>query len=375
MKISVSAPSGLEGVTKRELNNLLGIDASAKTGCIDFDGDIEAVAKCNLFLRTASRVYIVLGSFKAYDFDSLFDGVHSIPLEDYIAYDGNIRITATLVESKLTAVSAVCSVVKKAICKRLEEKTGKVLPETGERYKINVSVHRDWATISLDTSGEGLHKRGYRTSVGDAPLKENVAAALIDLSVWNENRPLADVFCGSGTIPIEACLMALNVPPGLNRDFDFIHFKNFNTKFFDDMKESAKAKIDYKKEVRIQGFDIEESQIRLARIHAEKAGVGSHVHLQRADMRDFSSRFSHGVIITNPPYGERLLTRNEIVRLYKDFGKMFSNLSDWSCYALTSVTDFERLFNKRADKKRKIYNGKLECTYYSVLGAPPKKFK
>ena len=373
MKISVSAPSGLEGVTKRELYNLLKVDAPANNGSLTFDGDIVSVAKCNLFLRTASRVYIVLGSFKAPDFDSLFDGVYNIPVEDYIAYDGKILINATLVESKLTANSATCSIVKKAICKRLQEKSGKNLPETCERYKISVSIHRDYATVYLDTSGEGLHKRGYRTSVGDAPLKENVASALIDLSVWNADRPFVDLFCGSGTLPIEACLKALNEPPGLNRDFDFLHFKNFNTSFFNEMKETAKSQIKHDINLRISGFDIEESQIKLARIHAEKAGVSKYIHLQRADMREFSSRFSHGVIITNPPYGERLLTRNEIVKLYRDFGKVYSSLDNWSCYALTSVTDFERLFNKKADKKRKIYNGKLECTYFSVLGAPPKK--
>ncbi len=373
MKILVSAPSGLEGVTKREIYNLLGIDAPAKLGAITFDGGIEEVAKCNLFLSTASRVYILLSSFKASSFDELFDGIMKIPIEDYIAYDGNIKVTATLVESKLTANSATCSIVKKAICKRLSQKTGKVLPETGERYKISVSIHRDYATILLDTSGEGLHKRGYRTSNGNAPLKENVASALIDLSVWNENRAFADVFCGSGTFPIETCLKALKIPPGLNRDFDFLHFKTFDVAFFDKMKEEAQSKIEWNKEVRIQGYDIDESQIRLARMHAQKAGVEKYVHLQRGDMRDFSSRYAHGVIITNPPYGERLLTRNDIVKLYRDFGKMFDSLDSWSCFTLTSVTDFERLFNKNANKKRKVYNGKLECTYYSVLGAPPKK--
>lgn len=373
MKISVSAPAGLEGVTKREIYNLLGVDAPAKQGSVVFDGDVKTIAKCNLFLRTASRVYVVLGEFKASSFDDLFDGVYAIPLEDYISYDGVIKITATLVESKLTANSATCSVVKKAICKRLSDKTGKTLPEIGERYKVNVSIHRDYAIVTLDTSGDGLHKRGYRTSVGDAPLKENVAAALIDLSVWNENRALADLFCGSGTIPIEAARKALKIPSGINRDFDFLHYKTMNTSFYSEMKEEAESKIEWNKELRIQGFDIEESQIKLARAHAEKAGVAKYVHLQRVDMRDFSSRYAYGVIITNPPYGERLLTRNEIVKLYRDFGKVFDGLNDWSCYALTSVTDFERLFNKKATKKRKIFNGKLECNYYSVLGNPPKK--
>ena len=372
MKITVTTPAGLEGVTKRELYNLFKIDAPAKIGSVTFDGDITLVAKCNLFLRTASRVYITLGEFKADSFDALFDGVYNIPFEDYIAFDGKILINATLVESKLTANSATCAIVKKAICKRLEKTSGKILTESAERYKINVSIHRNYATVMLDTSGDGLHKRGYRLLVGDAPLKENVASSLIDLSVWNASRPLADVFCGSGTIPIEACMKALNIPSGLNRDFDFLHYKTFDTSFYKALKEEAESKIEWDKEVRIQGFDIEESQIKLARAHAERAGVAKYIHFQRADMRDFSSRFSHGVIITNPPYGERLLTRNEIVKLYRDFGKVYSSLNDWSLYALTSVTDFERLVGKKANKKRKVYNGKLECTYYTILGKAPK---
>ena len=372
MKITVTTPAGLEGVTKRELYNLFNIDAPAKTGSLSFEGDINLIAKCNLFLRTASRVYITLGEFKADSFDALFDGVFNIPFEDYIACDGKILVNATLVESKLSANSATCSIVKKAICKRLEKACGKVLTESAERYKINLSIHRDFATVMLDTSGEGLHKRGYRTLVGDAPLKENVASSLIDLSVWNPSRPLVDVFCGSGTIPIEACKKALNIPSGLNRDFDFLHFKTFDTTFYKTLKEEAESKIEWDKELRIQGFDIEESQIKLARAHAERAGVSKYIHFQRADMRDFSSRYSHGVIITNPPYGERLLTRNEIIKLYRDFGKMFNSLNDWSLYALTSVTDFERLVGKKANKRRKVYNGKLECTYFSILGNPPK---
>ena len=373
MKITVSTPAGLESVTKRELFNLFNINAPCKTGSISFDGDINLIAKCNLYLRTASRVYINLGEFKADSFDSLFEGVYAIPFENYISYDGKIYVNATLVESKLTANSATCSVVKKAICNRLEKHYNKPLTETAERYKINVSIHRNYATIMLDTSGDGLHKRGYRSLVGDAPLKENVAASLIDLTVWNPSRPFADVFCGSGTLPIEACLKALKIPSGLNRDFDFLHFKTFDTSFYKLLKEEAESKIEWNQDLRILGFDIEESQIKLARRHAENAGISKYVHFQRADMRDFSSRFSHGVMVTNPPYGERLLTRNEIVKLYRDFGKTFNSLNDWSCYALTSVTDFERLFGKKADKKRKVFNGKLECTFYSVLGAPPKK--
>ncbi|MBO5925998.1 MAG: class I SAM-dependent RNA methyltransferase, partial [Clostridia bacterium] len=205
----------------------------------------------------------------------------------------------------------------------------------------------------------------------DAPLKENVASALIMLSVWNKSRPLVDLFCGSGTIPIEAALIAKNIAPGLYRDFDFIHYKKFDLSFYNEMKKIAESQIINDVDLKIYAFDIEESQIRLARKHAEMAGVLDCIHFQRLDMREFSSKLKYGVIISNPPYGERLLTRKEVVSLYKDYGKVFANLKGWSNYTLTSVTDFERLFLKKANKKRKIYNGKLECTYYQILGEKP----
>lgn len=372
MKIAVSAPAGLEGVTKRELYKLLGVDATALNGRLVFDGDIETVAKCNLFLRTASRVFIVLGGFKAQTFDELFDGVTNIPFEDYIDLNGKIEVYGSAIESKLMAVSACSSIIKKAICKRLSN--GKDLLENGERYKIEYVIRRDYVTISLDTSGEGLHKRGYRKElIGDAPLKENVASALVQLSVWRENRVLVDLFCGSGTIPIEAGMIAKNIAPGKFRDFDFLHYKKFDTSFYEEMKQTAIANEKPCEDVKIYGFDIDEKQVNISRKHAKQAGVGDIIHFQRADMRDFSTKARYGVIISNPPYGERLLTRKEIVSLYRDLGEKFKSLNDFSMYVLTSVTDFEKLVKKPADKKRKIYNGKLECTYYTMLGAKPQK--
>ncbi len=372
MKISVSAPAGLEGVTKRELYKLLGVDSTAVNGRLNFDGDIESVAKCNLFLRTASRVFIVVGGFKAQTFDELFDGVTNIPFEDFIDINGKIEVYGSAIESKLMAVSSCSAIIKKAICKRLVG-SGQ-LTEQGERYKIEYVIRRDFVTISLDTSGDGLHKRGYRKElIGDAPLKENVAAALIQLSVWRENRVLVDLFCGSGTFPIEAGMIAKNIAPGKFRDFDFLHYKKFDTKFFEEMKASAIANEKPSEEVKIFGFDIDEKQVNISRKHAKQAGVDDIIHFQRADMRDFSIKARYGVIISNPPYGERLLTRKEIVSLYRDLGEKYKSLNDFSMYVLTSVTDFEKLIKKPADKKRKIYNGKLECTYYTILGAKPEK--
>lgn len=375
MEICVTSASGIEAVTKRELYKIIGKeDLSAINGRIKFEGDESDVAKCNLNLRTGNRVEIVLGGFKAETFDDLFDGVKSIPFEEYIDRDGKIIVSAKSVQSKLFAYSAIQSVSKKAICERLCKKFGaNELGESGARYKIEVAALKDYVTVTLDTSGDGLHRRGYRGLVGEAPLKETLAAALVELSVWNKTRPFADLFCGTGTIPIEACMIALNIPAGLNRSFDFQNWKRFDKKIFDRAAEEAKANIVTDADLRIGGFDIDDKQLKLARKHAELAGVDKYIHFQRADMRDFSSRFSHGVIISNPPYGERLSDRKEVEKLYRDYGKKVASLDDWCAYTLTPVDDFERLFGKKADKKRKIYNGKIECCYYSHLAPPPKK--
>ena len=376
MKICITCASGVEAVTKREIYKLLGVDAPAISGRIIFDGGWEEISKCNMHLRTANRVGIVLGEFNAETFDDLFDGIKNIAFEEFLSKDGKIIITAKCVLSKIFAISATQSVSKKAICERLTKKFGvTTLPETGERYKIEVAILKDHVTVTLDTSGDGLHRRGYRGLVGEAPLKETLASAMIDLSVWNPDRPLADVFCGSGTIPIEACLMALNIASGKNRSFDFTEWKVFDKKIFEIVKENAIASENLNREVRISGFDIDDNQLKLARRHAKEAGVEKYIHFQKADMRDFSSRFAHGVIISNPPYGERLSDRKGIEILYRDYGKMIKSLDNWCAYTLTSVTDFERLFGKKADKKRKLYNGKLECNFYAHLGESPKKTK
>ena len=377
MKICITTASGIEAVTKREIAEITGeTELKAQDGRICFEGDFETIAKCNLLLRTANRAEIIVGEFKAENFDELFDGVKSIEWEKYVDKDGKIIVSAKSVMSKLFAYSAIQSIAKKAVCERLKSAYKSInLPESGARYKIEVSIRKDFVTVTLDTSGEGLHRRGYRGLVGEAPLKETLAAALIKLTVWNPSRPLADVFCGTGTIPVEAALSALKIPSGMNRDFDYLHWKGVNRDLFEKIKEKAVSEIDTEKEVRISGFDIDENQLKLARKHAEIAGVKDKIHFQRADMRDFSSRFSHGVIISNPPYGERLSERREIEKLYRDYGKMVRTLDEWCCYTLTSVDDFERLFGRKADKKRKIYNGKLECNFYQMLAAPPKRTK
>ena len=374
MKICVNSASGVEAVTKREIYKLLGIEnLAAINGRIVFDGEIEEVALCNLYLRTANRVEIVVGEFAADNFDSLFDGIKDIEWEKYIPSDGKIIVNAKSQLSKIFAISATQSIVKKAICERLIGVYGGQLPETGARYKIEAAINKDFVTVTLDSSGEGLHRRGYRGLVGEAPLKETLASALIQLSVYNPDKRLVDLFCGSGTIPIEACLIAKNIPSGLYRDFDFAKWSAKNRELLLKLKEKAESEIKWEKEISISGFDIDEKQIRLARRHAKEAGVGDFIHFQRADVADFSSHYPYGIIISNPPYGERLSDRKELEKLYKTYGQVYSSLKDWSAYTLTSVTDFEKLFGKKADKKRKLYNGKLECFYYSVMGAKPPK--
>lgn len=368
MKIAVSAASGIEAVVKRELYNLGIENAPAVNGRLIFDGDLSDIEKCNLYLRSASRVLIVLKEFKAENFDELFDGIYDIDWKNYLSYDAKIVVDAKCVRSKIYAISATQSIVKKAICqKMLKQFKRSTLPETGARYKIEVSILKDYCTVSLDTSGEGLHRRGYRTLVGDAPLKENIASALIQLSVWKPSRPFVDLFCGSGTLPIEAALIAKGVPSGIGRDFDFLHWENFKNNGFEELKSKAMSSLNDVSDVKICGFDIDEKHIRLAREHAKRAGVSDMIHFQRADMRDFSTKDKRGVIISNPPYGERLEDRREIETLYRDFGKLAKGLDDWCFYTITPVTDFERLFGKKADKKRKLYNGSIECVYYSHL--------
>lgn len=373
MDITVTAPSGLEGVVKRELYNLIGQEAKAINGKLTVKGDIKTVATLNLKMRTASRVYIQVGCFKATTFDELFDNLSKLDFENYVDKSSKLTVLSTLFESKLNSIQAVSSVSKKAICKRLENYYKSPITESGFNHKIEIVIRRDYATVYINTSGEPLHKRGYRKLVGEAPIKETVACSLLNLSVWKSGRILVDPFCGSGTILIEAGMMLKNIAPGINRDFDFLHFEKFDTSFFSDMVNECKSQIKKGLPVTLYGFDIEESQIKLSKEHAKRAGVSDVINFEVKNALDFYSDSSYGVIVTNPPYGERLLSRNQIVSLYKNFGKTFLNLDNWSAFIITPVSDTERLFGKKADKKRKIYNGQIECNYYSFLGKKPIK--
>ena len=350
-RLQITTASGIEAVTKRELTELGYPLSPAENGRIRMTGSEADIARCNLLLRTANRVMIELTSFRAEDFDALFEGTRAFPWEDYLPADAKIYLYGKCVQSRLHALSACQSIVKKAICTRMCERLRRSsLPETGALYRIEISVLRDIVTLCLDTSGEGLHRRGYRATVGEAPLKETLAAALILLSVWRPDRPFADPFCGSGTLPIEAAMIGTNFPAGGRRDFDFLHWPNFDFSCFAAIKAQALEAADPGRELRISGFDLDPAQIALAMKHASQAGVAEHIHFQRRDMREFSSRFAHGVIVTNPPYGQRLGTDAEVRGLMRDFGRTVDALDEWSCYILSSLPGLPKAFG-RPDRK------------------------
>ena len=373
LKISVAAASGIEAITKRELKSLGYGDVPSYFGRMNFIGSMEDVARCNVFLRTASKVRIVLAEFKAETFDELFDGIYSVDFGEILPFDANVAVEAKSVKSKLFALSAIQSVVKKAIVKKMTAKNGLAsLPESGERYSFELSLVEDTATLSLDTSGDGLHKRGYRQKVWIAPMRETMAAAIILNSFYRADRVLIDPFCGSGTIPIEAALIATNTAPGINRNFAFEKFHNAPD-VLSRVRQEAEDKAVRDISLRIYGYDIDARAIKLSYEHAERAGVKNLVHFEKRDMRDVTSRYAHGIIITNPPYGERLSGGEELKNLYRDFGKMFRSFDEWSAYVVGTSPAFEKYFGQKADKKRKLYNSEIECILFQFFGSPPKK--
>lgn len=367
LELSVTSASGIEAVTKRELEDLGYTPGGAVYGRISFEGDYRDVARANVMLRTANRVFINIARFHAETFDDLFDGIKNILWQTIIPKNARVIVNAKSFKSKLYALSSIQKVTKKAIVTAMGN-----LFESGGTYTIEIVVNEDEVLVALDTSGTALHKRGYRTYVGEAPLRETLASAIILLSVWKWDRPFVDPFCGSGTLPIEAALIATNTAPGLNRNFAFENFLKA-PEVITSVKEEARDNVILDRDLRISGFDINKDAISLSLKHARNAGVENKIHLQVADMRTLSSRFSHGVIVTNPPYGERLLKEKELQTLYQDFGKVYRSLDEWSAYIITSYGNFERYFGARSDKTRKLYNSELECKLYRYLGAPPKR--
>lgn len=380
MKLLIPVPSGIEQITKRQLFSLGYEKAPADNGRIEVEGDWQDIARLNVLLRSGERVLIVLAKFKAVTFDELFEGMYSIPWENWLTVDSKILMDGKSVQSTLAAIKVSGGVAKKAIIQRLADKirTGrKTFSESGARSIVGVSIYKDEVTVTLDTSGEGLHKRGYRSLAYSAPLKETLASALIDSTFYNPDRdiekPFADIFCGSGTLPIEAAMKALHIAPGINREFDFTAWACAPKGVLELAKEEAKDKETLNAKPVIFASDISEKALSIAKYHAKRAGVEKNIRFSVADARNFHSDLKYGVLLSNPPYGERLGDEKEVRLLMNGVGKAFRSLPDWNAYILTALPDFERYFGKTADKKKKLFNANLVCGFYSYFGKPPKE--
>lgn len=368
---------GLEAVLKRELQDLGYEIASVEDGRITFYGDADAICRANIFLRTAERVLLKVGSFKAETFDELFEKTKSIPWENYIPENGKFWVTkASSIKSKLFSPSDIQSIMKKAMVERMKKQYHKEwFAEDGASYPVRVFFMKDIVTIGIDTSGVSLHKRGYRQLSSKAPITETLAAALILLTPWRKDRILVDPFCGSGTFPIEAAMIAANIAPGMNRSFTAEKWENIiPRKSWYQAVDEANDLVDDQIEVDIQGYDIDADVVKAARENAEDAGVDHLIHFQQRAVKDLRHPKKYGFIITNPPYGERLEEKENLPDLYRELGESFRKLDSWSAYMITSYEDAEKYFGRKADKNRKIYNGMLKTYFYQFLGPkPPRK--
>ena len=364
---------GLEAIVKRDLNDL-GLEVTkTDNGHIYFNGDAIDIARANINLRCADRVLINLKSFKAESFEELFDGIYELPWNDILDEDSNFIVEGRSHKSKLFSISDCQRITEKAIIKKLQMKHDiSRFTKSSHRHRLEISLLNDIASITLDTSGDSLHKRGYRDKQGAAPLKETMAAALVKLSFYKKDRPFFDPFCGSGTIPIEALLIARNIAPGLDRDFDSMNFKFIDADLFKKARMEAMEKIDYKSKVYIDASDISHKSIAIAKHNLENLGLSDDIRFFVKDFRDVDIKNNYGVMITNPPYGKRLEEDN-LRSLYSDFGKKIKNLDTWSIYVLTSYEDIERDFSRKADKNKKLYNGSLKTYYYQFYGKKPEK--
>ena len=368
---------GMEAVTKREIYDLGYEITRVEDGRITFEGDAEAICRANVFLRTAERVLLLVGRFKATTFEELFQGIKALPWEEYIPQNGKFWVKkASSIKSKLFSPSDIQSIAKKAMVERLKSvyKTD-WFKEDGAAYPIRIFLLKDEVMVALDTSGDSLHKRGYRLQTSKAPITETLAAALIMLTPWRKDRILVDPFCGSGTFPIEAAMMAANIAPGMNRDFTAEAWTNIIPKqLWYDAVQEAEELVDKDIVVDIQGYDLDGDVVKAARENAKRAGVDHLIHFQQRDVAKMSHPKKYGFIITNPPYGERLEEKADLPALYTTIGDVYKNLDAWSMYMITSYEDAERYVGKKADKNRKIYNGMIKTYFYQFMGPkPPKK--
>ncbi len=376
MELVAPCHFGLEAVLKREIIDL-GYEISyVEDGKVCFIGDAEAICRANLFIRTAERILIHIGSFHAETFEELFEGTKKLPWEDYIPENGRFWVAkATSIKSKLFSPSDIQSIMKKAMVEHLKQKYHKEwFEEEGDHYPIRVSIMKDEVYVYMDTSGDSLHKRGYRLLNGKAPISETLAAALILLTPWKSDRILVDPFCGSGTFPIEAAMIGSNMAPGLQRSFLAEKWENLIPAIeWQGGRREAEELVDMSIKMDIQAFDIDGEIIKAARENARRAGVEKQIHFQQRPVKALSHPKKYGFLITNPPYGERIETKESIESIYRELGEQFVALDNWSAYIISSCEDTERYMGRKADKKRKIYNGMMKTCYYQFLGAKPPK--
>ena len=376
IELIATATFGLEALVARELQELGYTEQTVENSRVIFQGDERAVCRTNLWLRTADRVLIKMGQFEARTFEELFQQTKALPWYDWLPANAEFPVEGKSIKSTLFSVPDCQAIVKKAIVEKMKEKY-KVnwFEEKGPRYKIEVGILKDVVTLTIDTSGAGLHKRGYRKLVSQAPLKETLAAAMIMLSYWKAERPLIDPFCGSGTIPIEAALLGLNQAPGLQRSFVAEEWPNIPRKLWQEARREAQDLVRKDLAMDIGGYDWDKEVLSMARYHAKEAGVENQIHFQERALADLSSKKKYGCIICNPPYGERLEEMAVVERLYREMGQVLRKLDTWSYYVLTANSAFEKLFGRKSNKNRKLYNGRIECHYYQFYGPRPPRPK
>ncbi len=369
---------GLESVLKKEILDLGYEIVAVEDGRVTFRGDETSIPRANIFIRTAERILLKMGSFKATTFDELFEGTKALPWEEYLPRDAKFWVTkATTNKSALFSGSSIQSIVKKAIVDRMKQ-TYRVsyFEEDGDEYPIRVFIFKDMVSIGIDTTGVSLHKRGYRQLVGKAPISETLAAALLMLTPWNKDRVLVDPFCGSGTFPIEAAMIGANIAPGMNREFTADSWiKVIPKKAWYEAYDEANDLVRHDIEMNIQGYDLDPEIVKCAMANAKEAGVDKYIHFQARDIKDLRHPKHYGFVITNPPYGERLEEKEALPDLYRTIGESFAGLSDWSMYLITSYEEAEKYIGRKADKNRKIYNGMIKSYFYQFMGPRPPKRK
>lgn len=371
-KLVATVAAGLESVVGKEMR-ALGFDCQVDNGKVYFEGDIKAIAKTNLWLRSADRIKIIVGQFPARTFEELFQGVYALDWENYLPLGAKFPISkARCVRSKLHNEPSVQAISKKAVVKKLQKHyhrpEGVPLQEIGSEFNIEVSILKDQATIMIDTTGSSLFKRGYRSQKGGAPIKENMAAAILELSNWYPDKPLVDPTCGSGTFCIEAALIGMNIAPGFNRSFAFEEWSWVDKDDINSVRDEAESLANYDIKLDISGFDIDGRMVEIAKKNAEEAGLADVITFKQMRLQDFRTDKVNGVIVSNPPYGERLLDDKAVDILYNEMGQTFKPLKTWSQFILTSDEAFEKKFGRQADKKRKLYNGTMKVELYQFFG-------